>query len=129
MEARVSGAAAFDGAPLTLAPDPDPASDAAYLIVRDTDGTQVSKEQVPLNTGTVLWGGVGQNGAPLPNGKYAFELESVNNGVVTSTKPVEHYALVKEARLGASGIDIVLSGGAVVSSSDVRALRTQEGAT
>lgn len=35
MEARVEAPAAFDGAPITLAPEPDPASDTAALVVRN----------------------------------------------------------------------------------------------
>jgi len=126
MEARVSGQAEFAGAPITLAPEPDPASDAAFLIVRDANGAQVSREGLPLNVDTVLWGGVGSDGTPLENGGYTFELESVNSGQVTSTKPVEHYALVREARLGSSGVDIVLTGGTIVPSTDVRALRSPQ---
>ncbi len=126
MEARVSGTASFDGAPITLAPDPDPASDSAYLVVRDTFGNRVSREQLPLNSETVLWGGVGPDGSPLANGDYVFELESVNAGEVTSSKPIDHYALIKEARLGATGVDIILAGGSAVASSDVVALRSPE---
>ncbi|NND19587.1 MAG: flagellar hook assembly protein FlgD, partial [Silicimonas sp.] len=62
-------------------------------------------------------------GAPLPAGLYSFELESLNQGQVTSTRPIEHYALVDEARQSASGVEIVLRGGAAVASSDVSALR------
>jgi len=126
MEARVSGAADFVGAPLTLAPEPDPASDTAFLVVRDAFGSQVSREAVPLNVDTVLWGGVGADGSPLESGSYVFELESMNDGQITSTKPVEHYAIIREARLGAAGVDVVLSGGTTVQSSEVRALRSPE---
>ena len=126
MEARVSGSASFEGAPITLAPDPDPASDAALLIVRDEIGAVVSREQLPLSAETVLWGGVGSDGSPLESGLYAFEIESLNNGQVTSTRPMDHYALIREARLGNSGVEIVLSGGIAVASSEVRALRTPE---
>ena len=126
MEARIGAQAEFSGAPITLAPEPDPASDAAFLIVRDTNGTQVSREGLPLNAETVLWGGVGSDGTPLENGSYTFEIESVNSGEVTSTKPVEHYALIREARLGSDGVEIVFAGGATVPSTDVRALRSPQ---
>ncbi|MGI9393042.1 MAG: flagellar hook capping FlgD N-terminal domain-containing protein, partial [Boseongicola sp.] len=68
--------------------------------------------------------GMTDTGAPMPAGTYAFEIESVNQGQVTSTRPVDHYALVHEARLSDSGIEIVLNGGHAVMSGDVRALRT-----
>ena len=57
---------------------------------------------------------------------YTFEIESVNSGEVTSTKPVEHYALIREARLGSDGVEIVFAGGATVPSTDVRALRSPQ---
>ena len=49
MEARVNSPVVFDGAPITLAPEPDPASDAAFLVVRDATGGVVSREAIPLN--------------------------------------------------------------------------------
>jgi flagellar basal-body rod modification protein FlgD len=79
-----------------------------------------------LNAETVLWGGVGSDGTPLESGSYTFEIESVNSGDVTSTKPVEHYALIREARLGSDGVEIVFAGGATVPSTDVRALRSPQ---
>ena len=123
MEARVPGPAQFSGAPIPLAPQPDPASDAAYLVVKDEFGRAVSREAVPLSDDVVLWGGTASNGAPLLPGRYSFELESLRAGEITSIKPVEHYALVQEARLGPGGIEIVLEGGRALSSADVTALR------
>ena len=124
MEARVNAPAAFDGAPITLAPEPDPASDAAYLVVRDATGAQVSREALPLSVGTIEWAGMTVAGAPLPAGTYTFEVESLNQGQVTSTRPVDNYAMVHEARLSDGGIELVLKGGNAVPSNDVRALRT-----
>ena len=127
MEARVDAPAFFDGTPITLAPSSDPASDAADLIVRDTQGRIVSREAVPIGAGNIQWAGVDVSGAPLPPGTYTFELESLNQGQVTSTRPVEHYALVEEARQSAAGIEIILRGGAGVSTTDVSALRRPGG--
>ncbi len=123
MEARVDAPAGFEGRPITLAPVPDPASDAAVLVVRDDLGRIVSREAVPLGADTIDWAGTGSDGAPLPPGLYTFELESLNQGQVTSMRPVEHYAEVREARLGPAGVEIVISGGARVLASDVTALR------
>ncbi len=124
MEARVSAPAAFNGAPITLAPEPDAASDAAYLVVRDATGAQVSREAIPLNIQTIEWAGVSDTGTPLPAGNYTFEVESQNQGQVTSTRPVDHYALVQEARLSDGGIELVLQGGNAVPSGEVLARRT-----
>lgn len=123
MEARVAAPAAFDGTPVTLAPDPDPASDAATLVVRDEFDRVVSREAMPMGVETILWAGVGDDGAPLPPGRYTFQLESLNSGEITSIRPVEHYATVDEARQGANGIEVVLRGGTAVPASEVTALR------
>ena len=42
MEARVNAPAAFDGTPITLAPEIDPASDAATLVVRGCSAPRIS---------------------------------------------------------------------------------------
>jgi flagellar basal-body rod modification protein FlgD len=127
MEARVAAPAWFDGSPITLAPRPDPASDAANLVVRDDTGRVVLRETMPLGVTTIDWAGVGPSGTPLPPGLYSFELESRNTGEVTSTRPVEHYALVDEARQGPAGVEVVLRGGSSVAASEVSALRRPSG--
>ena len=124
MEARVNAPADYNGAPITLVPTPDPASDAAMLVVRDEFDQVVSREDLPLDAATVDWVGVGSDGNPLLPGKYTFELESLNEGEVTSTRPVEHYAMVTEARQGPTGIEIVLRGGESVLAELVSALRS-----
>jgi flagellar basal-body rod modification protein FlgD len=123
MEARVAAPAAFDGTPIMLAPNPDPASDAATLVVRDEFNQVVSRETMPLGVSSIQWAGVGSNGTPLPPGRYTFQLESMNSGEVTGVSPVEHYAMVDEARQGAAGVEVVLRGGSAVLVSDVSALR------
>ncbi len=127
MEARVTAPARFDGAPITLAPAPDPASDAATLVVRDATGREVSREPMPPVSAPVLWAGTGPGGQPLPAGLYTFEVESLNRGEVTSVRPVDHYARVSEVRQGPDGVELVLNGGSVVAASAVSALRTPEG--
>lgn len=126
MDARVSAPAYFDGSPLTLSPATDPASDAANLIVKNEAGAIISREPLPLGSQTILWGGTDRNGNPLPAGRYSFEVESLNQGSVTSVKPIEHYARIQEARLGDNGVDVVLSGGVSLPSSAVTALRSPE---
>lgn len=123
MEARVSAPVAFDGTPVDIAVAPDPASDRAELIVRDTLGNELAREGVPLNAGTYSWVGRDLQGQPLQAGTYSLELASINQGEVTSVQPVEHYARVSEARLNPDGVQLVMAGGAVVSADSVSALR------
>ncbi len=123
MEARVAAPAVFDGTPITLVPQPDQGSDSATLVVRNDFGTVVSREAIPIGQSSIEWAGVGANGSPLPTGPYTFELESLSRGNVTSFRPVEHYAMIEEARQTTAGVEIVLRGGSAIPSSEVTALR------
>ena len=123
LEARVDAPARFDGAPIRLSPDPDPASEQARLIVRDEFDRIVAQEDLPVTGEAILWAGTDARGRPLPSGTYSFAVESLIGGEVQSLKSVPHYAMVEEARQGAAGTEIVTSTGAVVAAADVTALR------
>ena len=127
MEARVAAPALFDGTPVTLVAEPDPASDAATLVVRDEAGREVLREAMPPTGGPLLWAGTRAGGDPLPAGLYTFEVESLNRGEVTGVRPVDHYARITEARQGPDGIELVIEGGATVPSAGVTALRRGDG--
>ncbi len=123
MEAQVTAPVAFDGQPVDIAVSPDPGSDRAELIVRDSLGREISREGVTSTAGVYSWVGTDASGDPLPPGSYTLELASVNQGEVTSVQTVPHYARITEARQGVDGIELVVTGGAVVSSAAVAALR------
>jgi len=126
MEARVKAPLAFGGSPVDIALEPDPGSDRAELIVFDQFDREVGRQEVPLGTDVVEWVGVQQNGQPLPPGTYTLQLASFNQGEITSTNPVAHYARIQEARQGLSGVELVIDGGTVVASDDVSGLRSPD---
>ena len=126
MDARVEAPVYFDGTPIDIALEPDPGSDKAQLIVLDTFGTEVARQEVPLGVEQIEWVGVGQSGGPLPEGTYSLQLASINQGEITSTKPVSQYARILEARQGFEGVELVISGETVVSSESVTGLRTPD---
>ncbi|MEM8801819.1 MAG: flagellar hook capping FlgD N-terminal domain-containing protein [Pseudomonadota bacterium] len=126
MDARVEAPVYFDGTPVDIALAPDPGSDSAQLIVLDSLGVEVARQEVPLGVDQIEWVGVGQSGRPLPEGTYSLQLASINQGEVTSTKPVSQYARILEARQGFDDIELVISGGSVVSSDSVTGLRAPE---
>lgn len=124
MEARIPGAVAFSGAPLTLDIEPAPGADSAFLIVTDASGRVVSREPVPLEPGSIDWAGSGPGGLPLPAGRYAFALESRAGDTILRNEPVSVYLPVREARLRPDGTaEIVLQGGVSVSATEITALR------
>lgn len=123
MEAQVTAPIAFDGEPVDIAVVPDPGSDRAELIIRDSLGREVGREGVAVTSGVYAWVGTDATGDPLAPGLYSLELASINQGEVTSVQAVAHYARITEARQGPGGIELVVSGGSVVASDTVSALR------
>ena len=126
-EARVAAPVRFDGAPVTLSPNPAVGADRAVLAVRDAQGNLVSREEIPVSAEPYQWLGAGMDGAPLPPGIYSIELESLNGERVISTTPVEHYARVVEAKGGPQGTKLVLASGVEVLATNVTALRQPQG--
>ncbi|SPH23457.1 Basal-body rod modification protein FlgD [Defluviimonas aquaemixtae] len=123
MEARVAAPVMFDGAPLTLYPDPQSGADQAILVVVDAAGQEVMRSPAPVSTEPLAWAGTDATGAPLPAGAYSFRLESYVAGELVGASPVESVARIAEVRNGTEGAVLVLEGGAEVLPSDVRSLR------
>lgn len=122
-EARSDALVHFDGTPVTLSPNPAVGSTQAVIAVRDAQGNLVSREEIPVSIDPYQWLGAGFDGMPLPPGNYAITLESMQGEEVIDTRPIEHYALVTEARGGPSGPHLVLEDGVEVAASSVTALR------
>jgi flagellar basal-body rod modification protein FlgD len=126
-EARSPAPVRYDGSPVTLSPNPAVGANRAVLVVKDAQGSLVSREEVPVSAEPYQWLGAGMDGSPLPPGTYSIALESLNGETVIATTPVEHYARVIEAKGGTGGTKLVLEGGVEVLASDVTALREPQG--
>ena len=122
-EARTNAAVQFDGSPVTLSPNPAADATRAVLVIRDMQGNLLTREEIPVSAAPYQWLGAGADGMPLPPGTYAIDLESLRGEEVIDSRPVEHYALVTEARGGAAGTTLVLQGGLEVPVGSVTALR------
>lgn len=122
-EARVASPAYYQGQALTLALEPEPLAEQAVLIVTDAAGAEVQRLDVAPQQASYSWSGQGQDGIPLADGLYRFELESRAGGQVIGRTTVGVYQAVIEARVGDGGTEIVLAGGAAVNASEVTALR------
>ncbi|MGB3314972.1 MAG: flagellar hook capping FlgD N-terminal domain-containing protein [Albidovulum sp.] len=127
MEARVDAPVMFDGAPLTLYPTPDPTADQAVLVVRDAKGKEVMRSPTAVSSAPVDWAGMDASGTPLPSAAYSFTIESFSGGELIGTSAVQTYGTITEVRNGASGAEIVLEGGAVITTADIAALRAASG--
>jgi flagellar basal-body rod modification protein FlgD len=112
----------FDGAPVSLSATLNAQADRAELVVKDSAGAVVTRQEVPDGQATFTWEGTDANGAPLPDGRYTFALESFAGPARISSTPVEAYARITEVRGGATPA-LVFAGGVEVAASEVTALR------
>ena len=123
MEVGVPGEAWFEGDPITLAPDAPANADRATLVVRDSDGTIVDRQELPVDEQEFVWKGLDEDGDPLPDGRYSFTLESYNGDKANDTVPVAAYQLVNEARLQNGSVKLVLPGGLMLAADQALGLR------
>jgi len=123
MEAKVAAPAYFDGSPMTLYPSTETSADDAALVVRNTAGQEVSRQQLPLGNQPIDWAGTDIYGDPLPVGTYGFTVESYANGQVIGTQIAETYALVAEASFSDGRTMMILQGGSQVAVADVSSIR------
>lgn len=123
MEARAATPVAFDGAPITVSPDPAPLADRAVLVVRDAAGREVQRADIPTVAGPIQWAGVGDDGNPVANGVYNFAVESYRDGQLVLTEPAEVYGRIVEAQMQDGETVLILQGGLAILSASVTALR------
>ncbi|MCP5037089.1 MAG: flagellar basal body rod modification protein [Rhodobacteraceae bacterium] len=123
MEARAAAPAYFDGAPITLSPNPAAIAQEAVLVVRDASGNEVERIEIEASTGPVIWAGVDEDGNPRTEGLYSFELESYAHDDLIATTQVDVYSRISEARNEGGQTILILEGGVEVPASAVNALR------
>lgn len=126
-EARAAADVWYSGSPVTLAPEPVSNADEVVLVVNDSKGNLVAREDLPLSSAPYEWFGADAKGDPLPTGRYTLSLESWRDGELIQTDPVEYYGTVIEARGGAGGTRLVLEGGIEVPAASISALRVPSG--
>lgn len=126
MEAKTTAAVEFDGMPIDILPRPDPSAEENFLVVTDTSGTEVQRQQIGSGIEPIKWDGTSPAGSSVPNGVYSFSVESRTAGQITQTTPAENYGRITEARLSGGETVLVLKGGSLVSPGDITALRTPD---
>ena len=122
-EARSTAPVAFRDAPLTLEINPDARADSVQLVTRDANGREILREEIGPGAGQVAWLGRDAMGDKLPDGTYAFTLESWADGSMIEQTPVEVYGRVIEAETTQDGVNLILDGGGAVLASEVTGLR------
>jgi len=123
LDARAAAAASFDGSPISVSPNPAASADRAILVVRDSSGNEVQRQDFTPSTDEIQWAGVDENGAPFASGLYTFEVESYSGDELIATNKAEIYSRVLEAKSRNGETVLVLEGGVEVPSTSVSALR------
>jgi flagellar basal-body rod modification protein FlgD len=126
-EVRAPTSVYFDGAPITISPNPAAVADRAELVVRDDAGTEILRQPIPVSVDPVEWAGVTSDGAPLPPGLYRFEVVSYSGSDTLLTETAEVYAEVVEVRSQGGSNILMLEGGVGVPATSVSAIRAPGG--
>ncbi len=123
-EALAEAPVRFNGAPITLRPAFADGAESAKLVVRDAEGNVVRTMPLDMSQTVVSWAGTDGDGATVPDGIYAFTVESYIGGELSGTDNVQAYNPILEVRQQGDAILLTLSDGTEVNSLDVTALRS-----
>jgi len=123
MEARAEMPVAYDGTPVPLTLQTSNLADSAHLVIRDSNDTVVQRLDVPARGGTFAWTGRDAEGRALPDGDYSATVESLSQGDVIESHPVQVHATITEARQDSGQTRLVMSGGQTVLADEIIALR------
>lgn len=123
-EARSAAPVYMDGTPVTISPAPTTGADRAILVVKDSRGTTVAREDIPSQATSYSWSGTDITGKVLPNGAYTLSLESYREGVQVGESAVESYSRIQEVQSGPTGLKLIMTGGIALSADQITALRS-----
>lgn len=112
-----------DGADIALFPQIAEGADRAVLVVKDADGTVVSRVDIPVSGGEYSWSPQDMTGADLPDGQYSLSVENYSDGKQGADTAVELYGRITEVQGISGDMALVFEGGRKVSVSDVTAIR------
>ena len=128
MEARTTGATAYEGGALTLHAAIPTFADAAEMVVTTPGGAEVARVPVDPRDETHVVTPRTAGGAPLEPGAYAFHVEPVAGTGTLQHVPAARYVTVREALVEDGRTILVLDGGVRLPSDEVAGLRPAEGA-
>jgi flagellar basal-body rod modification protein FlgD len=123
-EARVAAPLNFDGAtPVSLSPNPAEFADRTVLVIKNADGNEVARTQIPVSSKDYEWLGLNEDGNPLAPGIYNLSLESYQGDKLLGATEVEHFGIIHEIRSNGSSTTALMDGGVEVSTAIVTAMR------
>lgn len=122
-EVRAQMPVRYDGAPITVDPDPPVAGTRHELVVKNASGLIVDRVPIGETGNQVRWTGLYRDGSQAPAGVYSFAVESFDKGELVASAPAATYAAVTEVRQTRDGPVLAFDGGVTVTAADVTAIR------
>lgn len=123
-EARAAMPALVEGgADITLSPQVAEGADRAVLVVKDAEGTVVSRVDLPVAGGDFTWSPQDMTGTDLPDGLYTLTVENYTDGEQGEDTAVELYGRITEVQGISGDMELLFEGGRKVSVSNVTAIR------
>lgn len=120
----ISGAAHFEGEPLSYLAPAGEVGTSTEIIVSDIAGNIIYREQTDNLRREFTWRGENNEGGTAPNGDYVVSVNRYDeNGLLSTEQPIA-FSRVLQARFEESGVQLVLENGAIVSPADIAALRS-----
>lgn len=123
LEARSFAPAYFEGQPITVSPNPAAAADSVYLVVRNEDGDEIDRINLPVSADPYQWNGTDANGNLMPVGHYSFNVESWSEGEMLLDEPAGTYSRILEAQSLGGQTVVVLNGGESIATGAITGLR------
>ncbi|CAK9039488.1 Basal-body rod modification protein FlgD [Durusdinium trenchii] len=121
----VNSTARFNGAPVTFGvPDTTLGDVQREYAVRNASGDVIHRAPIASGAREFTWDGTTANGNTAPIGDYSISVDFIADGAVAETQQPLARGRVTEARFtGDSDVQLVLSNGVIIDTSDIRAVR------
>ena len=123
LEAQNNGPVAFEGDAVTVTPTYAAGTNSAVLVVKDSNGTLVSRSDLSLGLSQFEWLGLDATGRQLANGTYSLSVESYYGDTLLKTTSASHYGRIEEVQRNGEANQVVLRGGTILDAATVTALR------
>lgn len=127
LQAEAPVAAQFELSPVTVVPAPAKGATQTYMVVRNAEGAQVDRLEIPVSSDPVDWAGLDGNGTLFPAGSYSFHLQSYDANGLIAEEQMMIYSEVVEAQVIAGETILILASGDEIAAGDVATLRAPPG--
>lgn len=122
-DARMAAPAYFDGAPVTVIPNPPTFAEKTELVVFNEQGVEMQRFEIPPSDEELIWAGTDDNGTPFPESTYSFEVIAYSNDEVIDVHTPDVFMSINEVRAIDGQAVVVTDGGRLHPASTVSGLR------